>query len=1185
MASTRNNLVLGRGKVFFERYDITTYTGVGLPQGDGEMYLGNTPSFALNRTETETEVLDSTAGRNSRTDSLVTGEDHTIRFTSDNISADNVAMWEGTTAVISSGGFSIGADTIRVRRGRFNQIGASFSLPQGKRNLRDVVVRKNGTTVPALNNYEVNLETGRIEVFATAVALADGDIINVEFMAQPASGALITSGSTTITGTLRYVSENARGRQTHYFYPCVNISPDGDVAMKGSTWQELPLVAKARKLQGLQFVYIDETTVEQTALPNWTNLTADVDTLFTGLMGYIYRATGPAATAAGMPPLITFDGLVKNNQFPETLLGGYLPDGAATSEGISLMMRGIARAYAATNDPTILTYAKFLMDAACKYFFFNSRPTSDPAITWDHTWIVNGGDPFNVRGPIPPSGDLATTGYVGTPINFVNGIGQLPNAPDVLYQAATDGSVFVWHNVFSEIVAGTGTNVAVEYYIRSDGAKVFGTQKGGSFGQPTEPGSGEPIGRVKLVGTPSGTYLINYAISVIGDQIQYGEAYEGWPMWRRLAPAERTVAADALHWFVDTFRTLHEAEPTNLEWKRAFDRMLDAWVLCCSQESNSLNMFLNNPAGSYNSFPLTYAYAYGIEADGVTAWNDIPPTSRFTVDRGLDGFVHFAMPLNDGLNGRPTRNGVAFECQSLYLNYDRSDAITVDVKVDHPVAIVYSFLNKIREPFQCAYFHSSNYRGPIEIPMISFCRFTGFQWTPDQANFQFGAGTLVSPMMSTMYNGALAMVKRVTLTGDYSGVGVDRQNTFPYAEWTNPPTICYATESNDLLYMVRDADNYMWKVKLPKQATLAPRTFLWSDFEAETFEVPDPPTSPAGGFIKAVQVQNALEDAIIDLAYIATSEPEYADAGDINQMTLTYRDGAALNWRVGDVRLTRGKRRPIRYYGTLPFGYMLGGPSRSRVSTAPYRGPYLAGYQSGTPWTDLQNNLKLGSMLDFMLEAQHQFQIRNPNNILGPFMHCYLPATWDSEQSGELDTWVFDAPDGNPAWNGWQYRAFDAMSSTFYHCAVEKLSMTPKAAIVANRFLDWIYGWMVANPSADYIPSAWGPPGWTQGTPLPADSYLDPHGTAQEPMDIALVWKGATFIAAGGGDLTKCRYVTERCVRALKSMQQDNPSNPMRGSFTKHYTGTVQSYGFQVGEILDAISLAKQHRRILANPG
>ena len=112
---------------------------------------------------------------------------------------------------------------------------------------------------------------------------------------------------------------------------------------------------------------------------------------------------------AVLPPLITEEGLVLNNMMPDQgALGGYTPLGTASSEGISLMIRGIARAALVTGNEDMKEFANFLFDAACTHFF-GSRPSAEAQNDnmWHHSWICNGGAAFNVRGPLQGNGDLA----------------------------------------------------------------------------------------------------------------------------------------------------------------------------------------------------------------------------------------------------------------------------------------------------------------------------------------------------------------------------------------------------------------------------------------------------------------------------------------------------------------------------------------------------------------------------------------------------------------------------------------------------------------------------------------------------------------------------------------------------------------------------------------------------------
>ncbi len=298
--------------------------------------------------------------------------------------------------------------------------------------------------------------------------------------------------------------------------------------------------------------------------------------------------------------------------------------------------------------------------------------------------MVNAGDSFNVRGPLAQNGSLAEGGYIGAPVVFAGGVGQMTPPPDIVYQVVTNGSRYVWDNVFSDLIDGTGSRVDVDYYIDAKGSKVYGVQKGGSFGQPIEANSGETPGKIVLNSQINGTLQVSYSVTVPDVFIAYGEPYEAWPMWRKLADGERSMAADALHWFADTFRMLRLAEPGNPEWIYAHERMLDVWKECCDQESNSAHIFVSGASGPYNDFPLTYSYAYGVDNvdDASTNWQRRPPTDYYSATRTPDGYVTFVLPDTSSElgTGGPYRYGMAFENKPVYLSYSATSAVRLDIR-------------------------------------------------------------------------------------------------------------------------------------------------------------------------------------------------------------------------------------------------------------------------------------------------------------------------------------------------------------------------------------------------------------------------------------------------------------------------------------------------------------------------
>lgn len=446
-----------------------------------------------------------------------------------------------------------------------------------------------------------------------------------------------------------------------------------------------------------------------------------------------------------MPNLVTKDGLVRNNQFTGVALGGYLPDGAASSEGIALMLRGVARSYAATLDPQKLEYAKFLMNAMNVYFAKNHK-VEDSTIDspWYTTWLVNSSGPFAVRGPVDndhlDGGGYIGNNYLNSNVTFVSGVGTLYPVPDIVYQVATNGSEFVWQNVFSEIVTGTGTNIEVEYYVTSEfwvdyetglttssNVKVYGTQKGGSFGQPRTPATNNTFdykGKIVLKDKSiNGVYLVNYSVKVDGlngnptvdplnpasQPIEYGDPYEAWPMWRHMGENEFAIAGDALHWITDAFYILKEADPFSVVtptataenpdptpvplWQTAYDRSIEVWKECCNQDSNSTHIFLSGSKGEYNNFPLTYSYSYGRTNldDPTTSWNylsaessDLNIDAEYTAKRTIAGWIQFETKNRNAVigTGANIRYGLSFENSPLFLNILAGSSIQLALYTD-----------------------------------------------------------------------------------------------------------------------------------------------------------------------------------------------------------------------------------------------------------------------------------------------------------------------------------------------------------------------------------------------------------------------------------------------------------------------------------------------------------------------
>ena len=465
-------------------------------------------------------------------------------------------------------------------------------------------------------------------------------------------------------------------------------------------------------------------------------------------------------------------------------------------------------------------------------------------------------------------------------------------------------------------------------------------------------------------------------------------------------------------------------------------------------------------------------------------------------------------------------------------------------------------------------------------------------WLPGNKYFDFNSGVTTILETQPTESGGNLLCQTFTIPDAQTGFGTTFDMVSPAFTITKPPKVCYSSTS-EMIFVIKDSEGWLWAAPCPKQAKIAERGWSWARFAPHAVQenTGPMPSKPATGVIQAFQFGGAEgvhgsdndKPQSISLSYIAGRTPAKAVAGDIRKVVVTDRNPQAHTWKVGTVELKGGTRKEVKYIGSLPFGLQMNGP-RNRLSVLPYRGPIVAGYQSGTPWVATENAAMLDGMLDFMLEAQEQFRFRNPDQVFGPWMHIYLQALWDCEQNGEIDTWVWDGPDGNPAWDGWQYRAFDSMGRTWYD-AVKKGSSIPaetlaKLETTCTRFANWLYDWLRTNLTAMGVPNDWRPAGWTQGNPFPPDSYLDPKYTKPSAHDIALALKGVVFSAVAGYDVVKARYMIHRLIVSLVPLQATPDVGDMRGAFTQNPSG-FEVYGFEQGEIMEALALCLQHRDLL----
>jgi hypothetical protein len=254
-----NNLTLGRGELWFAKYA----TGTQVP--GGERYIGNSPEF---NATIESETLDhfsSDHGVKEKDASVPLSTNRSGSFITDNIDPENVALFFfGKKEIFNVTAGSVSAEQINaVSPGLTYQLGMTLTNPSGARelNVTTAPIVKDDTTPTAVTfvagtDYKIDPVLGRLTVIDGG-AITEGKNLRVDYATKAVKRSRIISGSTAIEGALRYIAYNPAGAQLDWYMPYVQLSPNGDYALKGDEWQQIPFNVAILKKTGLEAIYID----------------------------------------------------------------------------------------------------------------------------------------------------------------------------------------------------------------------------------------------------------------------------------------------------------------------------------------------------------------------------------------------------------------------------------------------------------------------------------------------------------------------------------------------------------------------------------------------------------------------------------------------------------------------------------------------------------------------------------------------------------------------------------------------------------------------------------------------------------------------------------------------------------------------------------------------------------------
>lgn len=256
--ATQNNYVLGKGRVFFDRF------GPGTKISErGERFLGNCPDIS---TTSSTDTLDhyaSTGGIRVKDASVDLQTDRTGAFTCDNISLPNLALFfTGEAGEVAQSAATAAVETKVLYRDTYLQLGMTDSNPSGVRSVSNLVISTGGDpgTPLAATNYTLDAERGRVYIHDDAADVTDDGVTEytLTYDAAATTRNQVISKNQSIYGAIRFVADNPTGDNHDYYFPYVKLSPSGDFNLIGDDWQVLGFDMEILKLSdNVESLYID----------------------------------------------------------------------------------------------------------------------------------------------------------------------------------------------------------------------------------------------------------------------------------------------------------------------------------------------------------------------------------------------------------------------------------------------------------------------------------------------------------------------------------------------------------------------------------------------------------------------------------------------------------------------------------------------------------------------------------------------------------------------------------------------------------------------------------------------------------------------------------------------------------------------------------------------------------------
>lgn len=231
------NYVLGRGKLFFERFADNVTVSKGAFR-----YIGSTSQVTMTAANETLDHFSTEGGLRVKDRSVLLQQDLGGSFVTTNIDDDNVALLLlGTAGADTLGALSGQSETFQdVVLGTYQQIGVTEAKPEGIGNINVLTAVAGADTLVAGTDYTIDQKTGMLYWMEGADNLTDGDDVTITYSTTAGKRSRIINAGLEIFGALKYVADNQHGTDRDKVWPYIKLMPSGDFQLKGSEdWQQI----------------------------------------------------------------------------------------------------------------------------------------------------------------------------------------------------------------------------------------------------------------------------------------------------------------------------------------------------------------------------------------------------------------------------------------------------------------------------------------------------------------------------------------------------------------------------------------------------------------------------------------------------------------------------------------------------------------------------------------------------------------------------------------------------------------------------------------------------------------------------------------------------------------------------------------------------------------------------------